>query len=164
MDTICFLSHEDLAEYMGEKALDGKAVTAALFYEDAKALLKELACFEDTTLENIEIHEPVWNGYDKEFYVTIDKDMCVWAEEAYHEVEETGFKGYYRFGGDDVIALIGSDANSQIIKAAEGSSYIAEIEIDADACCECDECCLTCEQAEDLKDIIEYILEHIFEE
>ena len=53
MDTISFLSHADLAEYMADKALDGKTVTAVLFYEDAKTLLKELACFEDTTIETL---------------------------------------------------------------------------------------------------------------
>ena len=164
MDAICFLSHGDLAEYMCDKALDGKTATAVLFFEDAKVLLKELACFEETTLENIEIHEPIWKGYSKEFYVTIDSDLCVWVEEAYHENEETGFKGYYRFGGEDVVALIDGHANSQVIKAAVDSGYIAEIEIDEDACCGCDECCLSEEQAEDLKDIIEFILEHIFEE
>lgn len=169
MDTISFLSHADLAEYMGEKALEGKTVTAVLFYEDAKVLLKELACFEDTTIENVEMHEPVWKGYDKEFYVTIDDSLCIWVEEAYHEVEETGFKGYYRFGGEDVIALIDSEASSLVVKAADGSGYIAEIEVVADACCECSECeyrdeCASEEFEEGLRDLIEYIFEHFLEE
>ena len=165
MDTISFLSHEDLAEYMGEKALEGKTVTAVLFYEDAKVLLKELACFEDTTIENVEIHEPVYKGYNKEFYVTINDNLCIWVEEAYHEVEETGFKGYYRFGGEDVIALIDSEANSLVIKAADESGYIAEIEVVADACCDC-ECFEYRDEsiAEELLDLIEYIFEHFAEE
>lgn len=169
MDTISFLSHADLAEYMADKALDGKTVTAVLFYEDAKTLLKELACFEDTTIENVEIHEPIYKGYSKEFYVTIDDTLRIWVDEAYHEVEETGFKGYYRFGGEDVIALIDSEANSLVIKAAAESGYIAEIEVVADACCDC-ECCeyhneyITEEFEEGLRDLIEYIFEHFTEE
>lgn len=129
MDRISFLSYESLAQYMIEKALEGKTVTAALLYEDAIVLLKELACYEDTSLKNIEVSEPVFNGYDKEFYVTLDADFDVWVEEAFYETKDENHKGYYRFGGDDVIALIGSDVNSQIIKASEGSSYVAEIEI-----------------------------------
>lgn len=152
METICFISHKDLAEYMCKHALEGKTLTAALFYEDAKVLLKELACYEDTKLENIEIHEPVYKGYEKEFYITIDNDMCVWAEEAYYEIEKTGFKGYFRFGGDDVIALIGSDANSRIVKAAEGSAHIYEIEINEDVCNKC------------VEDILDFIFKYVFEE
>ena len=45
-------------------------------------MIKELLCAEDTDVAGIELHEPEWNGYDKEFYVTIDEDWRVWAEEA----------------------------------------------------------------------------------
>ena len=160
MDTINFSTHNDLAYYMIDKATDGKMVTAALFYEDAKELLKELAYYEETTIGNIELHEPIWNGYDKEFYVTLDDELCIWVEEAYHEVEETNFKGYFRLGCDDSIALIDGKASSLLVKAAEENEYIAEIEIGSSNCDEC----FACDDTEDLKDIIEFIFEHFPEE
>ena len=169
MDTISFLSHADLAKYMVKKAFDGKTVTAVLFYEDAKVLLKELACFENTAIENVDMHEPIYKGYGKEFYVTIDDNLCIWVEEAYHENEEKDFKGYYRFGGEDVIALIDSEANSRVIKAAEGSEYIAEIGVIADTrydseCCEHHDEYNAEDFEEGLRDLIDYIFEHLLEE
>ena len=164
MDTFCFLSHEDLAEYMGEKALDGKTVVAALLYNDAKKLLKELLCFEDTHVESIDLSAPIWKGYNKEFYVTIDSALGIDIQEAWHESNEYNKEGYYKLDNSYDIALIASDANSRIVKACECACYCAEVEIDADAFCECDECCLTCDQAEDFMDIVEYLFEHIFEE
>ena len=42
-----FATHADLAEAMCRLAESGKVVYAALFYEDARALLKELAYFDE---------------------------------------------------------------------------------------------------------------------
>ena len=68
-----------------------------------------------------------------------------------------------------MIALIDSEANSLVIKAAAESGYIAEIEVVADACCDCECCeyrneCITEEFEEGLRDLIEYIFEHFTEE
>lgn len=161
MDMMSFVSHADLAEYMCDNALEGKTVTAILFYEDAKVLLKELSYFEDTTIENVDLHAAMWSGYYKEFYVSIGEDLGIWVEEAYLKNEDTGFEGYKRFGDEDVIALIDGDVNSSVIKAA-GNARCIEFEIDADCYCGC------CEECDgynvDLSDIIEYLLRHLYEE
>lgn len=163
MDTLYFLDYMELACYMVDNADDGKAVTAVLFYDDAKELLKELACYEETEIGSIDLHEPEWNGYDKEFYITLDDNLTIWVEEAYHEIEETGFKGYFRFGFENSIALIDGNASSLIVKAAEENDYIAEIEIGENCDKDCNECVFD-NDSEDLKDIIEYIFKNIFEE
>lgn len=157
MDKINFFSHKDLANYMHEKAFEGKTATAVLLYDDAKILIKELLKFNNTSLDNVEISNPMLKGYDKEFYITLDDDFGIWSEEAYHEVDETGFKGYYKFGDENAIALICSDANSQVIKAAKDSNYIAEIEINDDCYYKCDDDCY-------LKNIITFIFDYILEQ
>jgi hypothetical protein len=168
MDTYIFLSHESLADYIYSEAAKGKSVVAVLFYEDAKRLLKELARYKETSFDDIELHDCLYDGYDDEYYIIVDEDLCIWSERAYNEVEETGFKGYFRFGDEDVIALIDGDANSQVIKAAEGCDYIAEIEIVDDTCCddECEFCefhdeCAAEENDESALNFLEFMLDRL---
>ena len=55
MKVLSFLSHEDLAEFMIEMALDeGKTSYAVLFYEDARQLLKELSAYEETIIDSFD--------------------------------------------------------------------------------------------------------------
>ena len=129
MKVLSFLSHDDLAEFMIEMALDeGKTSYAILFYEDARQLLKELSGYDETEIDNVELSEPIYKGYSKEFYVILDKELHVSVEEAWHDDNEYHKGGYYRFGDKDIIALIDSAANSKILSAAEDSDCY-EIEI-----------------------------------
>ena len=161
MDIISFVSHEDLAEYMLSKAIEGKTVYAVLFYDDAKQLLKELSFFEETEYGSIELEIPNSNQYKKEYYIVLDDEFKIFVQKAFHDDNEWHEAGYYNFGDSDIVALIDSYANSQVIKAA-GNSYCMEIEIDADAdhdpCFDCDDCGV------DLPDIIEYMLKTFLEE
>lgn len=160
MDIISFVSHEDLAEYMVNKALEGNFVYAVLFYDDAKQLLKELSFFEETEYESVELEAPEYSGYEKEYYIILDDEFNIGVEKAFHEENEWHEAGYYKFGDDDVVALIDGYANSQILKAAEGA-YCMEMEIDADADINP---CEDCEYCVDLPDIIEYMLKNFIEE
>lgn len=160
MDTLNFLCHEDLAEYMGACVRDGKVVYVVTNYENAKALLKELACFEEIDLFDIELLNPNYDNYKKEYYVVLDSDYRVSIEKAYHEDTEYGDAGYFRFGDEDVIAFIDVNANSRVIKAAEGSSYIAEYEIQLDVSSFEERI----EECEDFNDIFEFIYKCLLEE
>ena len=134
MDKIVFKTHSDLAEYMLKNASEGNTVYAVLFYEDARKLLKELLLFDKTEVNNIELNEPMWKRYDKEFYVVLDENFGVDIEEAYHEKNKYHDAGYYKFGDADIentIALMDGEANSKIIAAA-GKSHCVEIEINPD--------------------------------
>lgn len=156
MKVLSFLSHEDLAEFMIEMALDeGKTSYAVLFYEDARQLLKELSAYEETIIDNIELSEPISKGYSKEFYVVLDTDLHLTVEEAWHDENEYHEGCYYRFGDRNVLALIHSDANSKVISAADGSdcyeieiTEIPEEDFDIDA-------------EIDLFDFLEYLVDHL---
>lgn len=156
MKVLSFLSHDDLAEFMIEMALDeGKTSYAILFYEDARQLLKELSGYDETEIDNVELSEPIYKGYSKEFYVILDKELHVSVEEAWHDDNEYHKGGYYRFGDKDIIALIDSAANSKILSAAVDSdcyeieiTEIPEEDFDIDA-------------EIDLFDFLEYLVDHL---
>lgn len=121
-----------------------KLCTQTLFYEDARALLKELAYFDEVTFENIDIEDPQWGGYKREYYVYVDDEYNVGVEPAWREKEGTD-KGIY-LGASGCIVLIHSDANSKIIEAMKDSDC-AEFDIDIDA--DCDGSCECCEMFDD---------------
>ena len=154
-----FATHADLAEAMCRLAESGKVVYAALFYEDARALLKELAYFDEVTFGNIDIEDPQWGGYKREYYVYVDDEYNVGVEPAWREKEGTD-KGIY-LGASGCIVLIHSDANSKIIEAMKDSDC-AEFDIDIDA--DCDGCCECCEMFDDdYEDLIGNVIDNFAE-
>lgn len=162
MEKLSFVSYEDIAEYMFQLASDDKDVTAVVFYDDAKELFKELAMIEDTTIDSAEIHSPKWDGYEKEYYITLNRSYEIFVEKAYHETNEYHEAGYLYFGidEDEGVALLDGDVDSRIIKAA-GRSLCYEIEIDdgSDFEEECDGNCAECKHT-----IFSKQDEHIFKD
>ena len=158
-----FATHADLAEAMCKLAESGKVVYAALFYEDARALLKELAYFDEVTFGNIDIEDPQWGGYKREYYVYVDDEYNVGVEPAWREKEGTD-KGIY-LGASGCIVLIHSAANSKIIEAMKDSDC-AEFDIDIDA--DCYGCCEYCpmfdddDDDEDFDDDYEDLIGNVF--
>ena len=162
---LSFEAHEDLAVCMCEMARDANTIVyAVVFYDDAKRLLQMLGSIEEVDFGNIELNNPQWNGYNKEYYVSVDENFEVNVEPAWHEKNEYHDAGYYR--ADNSIALIHSDANSKILEALKDCDC-AEFEIDADAECDgcCEECMLSDEDDEDSEcdfaDILEYVMDNL---
>ena len=86
---LSFETHEDLAECMFELVEETKDIVyAVVFYDDAKQLLKELGYIQETVFSNINLEDPEWTEYNKEYYVTIDKDYEISVEPAWHEKSE----------------------------------------------------------------------------
>lgn len=159
---LSFATHADLADAMVSLADEGKVIYAAMFYDDARALLKELAYFDEVTFGNLDIEDPQWGGYQREYYVYIDEEYKVGVEHAWREKEDDK-RGIY-LGAEGCIVLVHSDANSRIIEAMKGSDC-TEFDIDAEA--ECDGCCETCamfdDDDDDDDDYIEVDLEDLIE-
>ena len=121
----------DIAEMMYGNAIDGLHTTFVGFYEDAIALVKDLATFEDISFETIEINP--YYDYDKEYYVTLDaEDMTLTAERAYcNEV--------YLIHEADVL-LVADDCNSKILERIDYDT-VFEVGYEDD---ECDGDCENC--------------------
>lgn len=95
----------DLADIMLNDATEGGFVTAIAKYEDAIDLTKEILCSEETTIECITVEPPEHDGYDKEFFVTLDKNMKLWVEKAWHEANKYLDAGYLMTDADTIYIL-----------------------------------------------------------
>ena len=99
----------------------------------------KVANIQDTVFSNINLEDTEWTEYNKEYYVTIDKDYEISVEPAWHEKSEWRDACY--FGACDGIALIHSDANSKILEVLDDCECY-EFSIDDDF--ECDGRCKEC--------------------
>lgn len=145
MDKIIFNNHDDLAEYMLSHADLGDDVHAILFFEDAAELIRALLAYEDTSVHSIEICEPSFNGYRKEYCVTLDTDFVVYVQPAWHDEGENYVAGYYDI--EEAHVLLAGDVNSKIVRSLVDCECF-EIEIDEDS------------YNDALNDIVDYALEH----
>lgn len=80
---------EDLGEvacHMYDSIVDDRLndVTFVGHYEDAICLVKELLMFDDITPYNIELKPFESDWYDKEYYITLDKELDIWCCKAYN--------------------------------------------------------------------------------
>lgn len=114
MEKIIFENHEELAECMISVANHGDTAYAICFMDDASELLKELMRYDDVTIGGINISQEEYNGYSKEYYVSIDGNMIVDVEPAWHKANEYHDAGYLWFDADKVFIV--GEANSAIIK------------------------------------------------
>lgn len=103
-----FEDYEELSDYMIDKAQDGLYTVAVLFYDDALGLLRELMRYDDVEVEALDIKPEEYDGYDKEYYVSLADDMVASVEPAY-------VGGRYLNAEAD-LTLIDGGANSAIIK------------------------------------------------
>ena len=79
-------------------------------YDDAAMLIKELLMvYDETHIQQVSIESIDWDGYDKEYIVTLDHDFNVWCEKAYQEE----YKRNLIIGENCV--LIADDCNSKIL-------------------------------------------------
>lgn len=78
--TLQIVDIDDLAYKMIQDATNAKCSTSVLFFEDAKNLAKALMTAPEVTVGSIEISEPLFNGYDDEYYVSL---FCDSEDEAY---------------------------------------------------------------------------------
>lgn len=108
MDRMTFNTYNELAEYMFTKADDGYNITSTLFVGDAMELLKMLMRYEEIDIGEINISQPEYNGYDKEYYISLSSDMTL-------NVQAAQVDGIYIYAEPDIM-LIHGDASSSIIK------------------------------------------------
>lgn len=108
MDRMIFNTYNELAEYMCTKASDGYNITSTLFVGDAMELLRTLIQYEEIDIGEINISQPEYNGYNKEYYISLNNDMIL-------NVQAAQVDNGYIFAEPDIM-LIHGDASSSIIK------------------------------------------------
>lgn len=145
MDIRNFESFEDLAFEVVEKMQcveDGIDIVA--FYDDAREIIRELVLTGACTIGSMELHDPEWSGYDKEFYITVSKcfddEWTIWCEPAMRENETE-----YIYGEADICYLL-DNCSSRIIPRIKSSVlYETSIVDEDDFDFECDGDCANCD-------------------
>lgn len=165
-----FNDYTELAAHMLEVSDDDRYACVVMKYDKARQLVKALASFVEVEIGGIEISDENWNGYNKEYYVTLatyEEDVYeLSVEPAWHEACEYHSEGYFTVDG--AIVFIDSDANSAILNHIGNDSKIIEIEMDIDEydcdTCECREECFGDDEEinEDLQEFIELLYDLIF--
>jgi len=113
MDRLYFDDYIDMAEYMYDEATDDIYIVAVLYYEDAIKLLRELLSFDDVEISALDIEPPLYNGYDREYYVSLDEYKTLSVEPAYV--------------GD---IYLNTDADKLLIDGAAHSGAISDMPLD----------------------------------
>lgn len=118
MERIIIEDIYDVAEMMYNNATDGNEATFIGLYDDVAELLRVLPICCDGGIDFIRIDlEPVeLDGYEKEYYVSLNKDMELWCCKAYDYEREC-----YLFDETDIV-LIADDCNSKIIERVDYDS------------------------------------------
>ena len=108
-------------------------------YEDAIVVIKELLMYDEVFPHYIKITSEFWDGYDKEYYVTLDEDMNVWCEKAYDSE-------YSRYIYEETECLfIADDCSSAILSKIDcDENTIYEVSYDLDDECDCNCGCCNC--------------------
>ena len=134
----------DLSEvaYMMYNAVTEDGIEDVVFvglYDDAVAVMKTLLMFDDTIPYHVTVKPECFEGYDKEYYVTLRDDMNIWCEKAYDMDDECYLMD------DTECVFIADDCNSAILKEIncnENNMYEVAY-VDDEECngnCECCEC------------------------
>ena len=115
MERIIIEDIYDVAEMMYGNATDGNETTFIGLYDDVAELLKVLPICCDNGIDFIRIDlEPVeLDGYEKEYYVSLNEDMELWCCKAYDYEREC-----YLFDETDIV-LIADDCNSKLIERVD---------------------------------------------
>ena len=140
MDIRNFESFEDLAFEVVEKMQCVEdSIDIIAFYDDAREIIRELILTGACTIGSMELHDPEWSGYDKEFYITVSKcfddEWTIWCEPAMRENETE-----YIYGEADICYLL-DNCSSRIIPRIKSSVLYETSIVDEDeGICMCPEC------------------------
>lgn len=147
MKRVYFGTMEELAEFMFIEAIGGHSALAVLFYDEAKELMRELLRCDEIDAYGIEIHPAEWDGYDKEYYITLSDDLDLFVEKAY-QADRDRYLGF-----EDDCLILGSGVNSKIITknmAEHAAVYEAVFADDEELDCgDCDLCACDCEHCKE---------------
>ncbi len=122
MERLYISSYDALADIMYKKALQNETTYAVLFYDEAIELLRHLMKYQEIDINSLDAATGEYNGYYKEYVVSLSYEMQLDIEPAWHEANKYAPAGYLWIGSADVIFIDG-DAKSSILKGVEANTY-----------------------------------------
>lgn len=105
--------YKKLGNLMHDTADLGCVICCVLSYEQAFDLFRELSIYDDIQLGSIHLQNEDYNGYDREYYVTLDSDMVLDIAPAWHKGDETHSDSYAYNEADTY--LFDSDAHASVM-------------------------------------------------
>lgn len=141
MDILNFDELYQFAEFFYDIADSGDTATAVLLYEDAKDLMLLLSEMDDVSLENVHLESEDYNGYNKEFYVTLSPEFELFIEPVYDDeiIKECYSDSIFYFG----------DTNSRIaIENDCDNKYEVDFDDESNDCENCCDDCCSCRKKE----------------
>lgn len=147
----------EIAEFMYEKICGScEEATFIGLYDDAVDVIKELANMEETYIYQVEIEPEDWDGYDKEYIVTLGSDFSIWCEKAFRC--ETG---NYISGMYDCVIIADDCSKDTLCEVDDDFIYVASYDLngkmpedidedvsECDGSCECCKCHKTSEESD----------------
>lgn len=131
MKTLHDMDIYDIAEMAVEEAKDGKTACAALYYDHACALVKELLGYDSVRIASVELESPEFDNYDDEYLVTVCDDDGDNIDVYCEKLKTGGEKGYLQFDAD--LLLLESDAHYAITESnCQPGAITYEVELDED--------------------------------
>lgn len=128
-----------ISDLIMDDCADGKTVCAVFFYNEMEALIRSLLEYPDVCINSISITPPSWNGYTKEYILTMDENYDIDVEPAWREKNKYHDAGYVSFFAN--VLYIDGDACSSIIRACEEDPVIFQVNIEDDGgYCDCQDC------------------------
>lgn len=115
-------------------------------YEEASAIVKELLQYEETSAYHLEIWDEGWDGYDKEFLITVDSTLAILCEPLYQD------GAYLSYDSDKVFIMDGCSQKS--VEDCEDDIVTVVMYSDSVDECNCTEC--TCGKRNELSNLGSY--------
>lgn len=131
MEKIKIYEIDELAERMVIDAGHGNCVCSVLFYDQALELMLELNNYDDVMSYLIDISDQRFDGYSKEYYVTLDDQLILYIEPAFGTDESR--HGFYKRFESDILYIDGSAKNAVIDAQMNSRAKTYEIEFCEDS-------------------------------
>lgn len=117
-------------------------ISVVCFYNDAKQVIKEIINTEKVEVGCIALHDEMWSGYDREFYITVWKSVdsegvVLTCEEGFNQSS-----GKYLYD-EQTITYVFDNCHSQLLPSIKPAIMyeVSITEKSNDDYCDCDICC-----------------------
>lgn len=106
----------------------GELAYAILFYDEAVAVMRNILYYDGVSVCGIDIHDSMYNNYDKEYLVSFDSDFGLNVEPAWVKGNEYHDAGYLSFEADVIFA--DGKANAKLLSEnMDGNPIVVALDL-----------------------------------